>query len=171
MEKLIVAPAPHAHSGDSVRRNMLLVIAALIPAYAVSIVAFGWGALITMAIVTLPAVQSRNSARSLFIQRMQSEIATAVRLTTSLSRNAGANSAAILAQIRSNVYAIGLINDISIGQEGVSGRLLREDQVTTLQSAIDNYLAFLTTGMDTGEYQTNLQNSLETLQTEISILE
>ena len=74
---------------------------------------------------------------------MQSEIATAVRLTTSLSRNAGANSAAILAQIRSNVYAIGLINDISIGQEGVSGRLLREDQVTTLQSAIDNYLAFL----------------------------
>ena len=50
MEKLIVAPAPHAHSGDSVRRNMLLVIAALIPAYAVSIVAFGWGALITMAI-------------------------------------------------------------------------------------------------------------------------
>ena len=128
-------------------------------------------ALITMAIVTLPAVQSRNSARSLFIQRMQSEIATAVRLTTSLSRNAGANSAAILAQIRSNVYAIGLINDISIGQEGASGRLLREDQVTTLQSAIDNYLAFLTTGMDTGEYQTNLQNSLETLQTEISILE
>ena len=128
-------------------------------------------ALITMAIVTLPAVQSRNNARSLFIQRMQSEIATAVRLTTSLSRNAGANSAAILAQIRSNVYAIGLINDISIGQEGVSGRLLREDQVTTLKSAIDNYLAFLTTGMDTGEYQTNLQNSLETLQTEISILE
>ena len=50
MEKLIVAPAPHAHGGDSVRRNMLLVIAALIPAYAVSVVEFGWGALITMAI-------------------------------------------------------------------------------------------------------------------------
>ena len=48
--KLIVSPAPHAHSGDSVRRNMLLVIAALIPAYAVSIAAFGWGALITTAI-------------------------------------------------------------------------------------------------------------------------
>ena len=47
MKNLIVAPAPHAHSGDSVRRNMLLVIAALMPAYAVSLVAFGWGALIT----------------------------------------------------------------------------------------------------------------------------
>lgn len=50
MDKLIVSPAPHAHSGDSVRRNMLLVIAALLPAYAVSIAAFGWGALITTAI-------------------------------------------------------------------------------------------------------------------------
>lgn len=47
MKNLIVAPAPHAHSGDSVRRNMLLVIAALMPAYAVSLAAFGWGALIT----------------------------------------------------------------------------------------------------------------------------
>jgi len=50
MNKLIVAPAPHAHSGDSVSKNMLLVIAALIPAYAVSLAAFGWGALITTAI-------------------------------------------------------------------------------------------------------------------------
>ena len=50
MKPLIVAPAPHAHSGDSVRKNMLLVIAALLPAYAVSVVAFGWGALITMLI-------------------------------------------------------------------------------------------------------------------------
>lgn len=47
MKNLIVAPAPHAHSGDSVRKNMLLVIAALLPAYAVSLAAFGWGALIT----------------------------------------------------------------------------------------------------------------------------
>ena len=50
MKQLIVSPAPHAHSGDSVRKNMLLVIAALMPAYVVSVVAFGWGALITTAI-------------------------------------------------------------------------------------------------------------------------
>jgi len=59
MNKLIVAPAPHAHSGDSVRKNMLLVIAALMPAYAVSLVAFGWGALITtlISIVACCAVE------------------------------------------------------------------------------------------------------------------
>ena len=50
MKKLIVAPAPHAHSGDSIRRNMLLVILALMPAYVVSVVEFGVGALITAAI-------------------------------------------------------------------------------------------------------------------------
>lgn len=50
MKNLIVSPAPHAHSGDSVRKNMLLVIGALLPAYAVSVAAFGWGALITAAI-------------------------------------------------------------------------------------------------------------------------
>ena len=50
MKNLIVAPAPHAHSGDSVRRNMLLVILALLPAYVVSVIEFGWGALITAAI-------------------------------------------------------------------------------------------------------------------------
>ena len=50
MKQLIVSPAPHAHSGDSVRKNMLLVIAALLPAYVVSVIEFGWGVLITTAI-------------------------------------------------------------------------------------------------------------------------
>ena len=127
--------------------------------------------LVAMTAVALPAVRSRSAARTLYISRMQNEIATAVRLATSLSRNAGANSAAILAQIRSNIYTIGVINEISIGQEGADGRLIQEEQVTTLQSAIDNYLAFLTTGMDTGEYQTNLQNSLNEMQTLIIALE
>ena len=50
MKQFILAPAPHAHSGDSIRRNMLLVILALLPAYVVSVIEFGWGALITAAI-------------------------------------------------------------------------------------------------------------------------
>ena len=56
MKNFIVAPAPHAHSGDSVRRNMLLVILALLPAYVVSVIEFGWGALITAAISVLACV-------------------------------------------------------------------------------------------------------------------
>jgi len=127
-------------------------------------------AVIALSVIAYPAVQSRSAAHSLYIQRMQNEIATAVRLTTSLSRNAGASSAAILAQIRSNIYAIITTNEISMALEGSSGRLVAEEQLTSLQSAIDNYLTFLTTGMDTGEYQTNLQNALETLQVQINAL-
>ena len=56
MKNFIVAPAPHAHSGDSVRRNMLLVILALLPAYVVSVLEFGYGALITAAIAIIGCV-------------------------------------------------------------------------------------------------------------------
>lgn len=50
MSNFITSPAPHVHGGDSVRKNMLLVILALLPAYVVSVIEFGWGALITAAI-------------------------------------------------------------------------------------------------------------------------
>ena len=50
MSPLIVSSAPHIHGKDSVRRNMLNVIIALCPAYIVSVIAFGWPALITTAI-------------------------------------------------------------------------------------------------------------------------
>ena len=52
----MTSAAPHVHSGDSVQKNMLLVIIALLPAFAVSIVAFGWGALITTAISVVTCV-------------------------------------------------------------------------------------------------------------------
>ena len=56
MKQFIVSPAPHFHSGDSVRKNMLLVIIALLTAYAVSVWQFGWGALITTAISVVACV-------------------------------------------------------------------------------------------------------------------
>lgn len=56
MAQLQTSAAPHVHSGDSVQKNMLLVILALLPAFAVSIVAFGWGALITTAISIITCV-------------------------------------------------------------------------------------------------------------------
>ena len=53
---LIVSPAPHVHSGDSVRKNMLNVIIALSPAFVISLLAFGWGALITTAVSVVSCV-------------------------------------------------------------------------------------------------------------------
>ncbi|MCD8293193.1 MAG: RnfABCDGE type electron transport complex subunit D [Prevotellaceae bacterium] len=46
MNKLIVSLSPHVHSGDTVKKNMYGVLVALIPAFLVSLVFFGAGALI-----------------------------------------------------------------------------------------------------------------------------
>lgn len=54
MEKLIISPAPHLHSGDSVPKKMSGVIVALVPALLASLYFFGLGSLI----VTLTAVVS-----------------------------------------------------------------------------------------------------------------
>ncbi|MCC8145779.1 MAG: RnfABCDGE type electron transport complex subunit D [Bacteroidales bacterium] len=46
MEKLIVSPSPHIHSGDTVEKKMYGVLIALIPTFIVSLIFFGLGALI-----------------------------------------------------------------------------------------------------------------------------
>lgn len=50
MEKLIISPSPHIHSGDTVERNMYAVLLALIPACLVSIAQFGLGALVVLSV-------------------------------------------------------------------------------------------------------------------------
>lgn len=52
MNKLLISPSPHVHSGDSIEKNMYGVLIALIPAFICSIVFFGMGAII----VTLTSV-------------------------------------------------------------------------------------------------------------------
>ncbi len=49
-KKLIVAPSPHLHGGESTRRIMMDVIIALIPAFAISIIYFGLSALYVTAV-------------------------------------------------------------------------------------------------------------------------
>ena len=126
------------------------------------------GLLIAALVIGVPLLQKSNTTRSVYIQRIQAECDEANRLTSTLSRNAGADSASILARIRSGLYAIRMINDLSISQG--AGVLIPEDRVMTLQNTVDRYLDYLTTGMDTGEYQTTLQTALEELRDELSIL-
>lgn len=45
--QFIVAPSPHVHGNYSTQRLMLDVIIAMLPAWAVSIFFFGWGAIVT----------------------------------------------------------------------------------------------------------------------------
>ena len=52
MNKLLISPSPHVHSGDSIEKNMYGVLIAMIPAFICSVVFFGMGAII----VTLTSV-------------------------------------------------------------------------------------------------------------------
>ncbi|BAX79207.1 RnfABCDGE type electron transport complex subunit D [Labilibaculum antarcticum] len=52
--KVLIAPSPHVHSGDSIQKNMYGVVFAMLPALIFSFVYFGMGAII----VTLTAVAS-----------------------------------------------------------------------------------------------------------------
>lgn len=56
MDRLIISPSPHIHSGDSVERNMYAVLIALAPACLVSLVTFGLGAFIVLAVSVLACV-------------------------------------------------------------------------------------------------------------------
>lgn len=64
MNKWIVSSSPHVHSGDSIQKNMLYVVLALLPAYLVALYYFGVGALV----VSLVAVASCIGFEA-FIQR------------------------------------------------------------------------------------------------------
>ena len=119
-------------------------------------------ALAATLIITLPVMTKQGETRSLYIQKIQSEVDEALRQTTTLSRNAGADSAAILSRIRCNIYAIRTLNSVNSGTGG--GMIIEEERLTTLLNTVDRYLNFLTTGMDTGEYQTALQVALTELQ-------
>lgn len=50
MERLIISPSPHIHSGDSIERNMYAVLLALVPACIASFVQFGLGAVVVLAV-------------------------------------------------------------------------------------------------------------------------
>ena len=119
-------------------------------------------ALAATLIITLPVMRKQEEARSLYIQKIQAEVDEALRQTTTLSRNAGADSAAILSRIRSNIYAIRTLNSVNSASGG--GTMLEEERLTNLLNTVDRYLTYLTTGMDTGEYQTALQVALTELQ-------
>lgn len=56
MNKLIVSLSPHVHGGDSVQKNMYGVLIALLPAFLVSLLFFGLGALLVTATSVLSCV-------------------------------------------------------------------------------------------------------------------
>lgn len=121
-------------------------------------------AIIVLGVISYPAITSRSSSHDLYILRMRNECDEAIRLTNTLSRNAGADSAGILARIRSNIYAMTVINVFNNNQEVGNTDLVPSSTLDEIINLLDKYQNVLITGMDTGEQQTNLLNDLETVR-------
>ena len=126
-------------------------------------------ALAVMLVISLPLMKGRESSRAYYIQQIQKECDDAVKESSTLSRTAGADSAAILSRVRSYIHAIRVVNDLSGSETG--RKLLEDERLMTLQNMVDQHLQYLTTGMDTGGYTTNLQTALGDLQEIVNNLE
>ncbi|MDO5435431.1 MAG: hypothetical protein Q4G19_03585 [Clostridia bacterium] len=118
----------------------------------------------------IPRISSGNELRTLYIRKMQSECDEALRQTNVLSRNAGADTSANLARIRSNVYSIEQINTLSASLPGETKTLIDGSVLSSIRLNIDTFLSVLATGMDTGEYVTDLQTTLDTVRSLLSSL-
>lgn len=126
-------------------------------------------AVIAMAVFMIPTIKGQNEEREIYIHRFQMEAEEASRQTNSLSRTAGADSASILAKIRSNIYAVKKLNEHYSSQHGVP--LLAEADLQEMVNMVDRYLAALTTGITTGTYQTDLQATIDQLVEVLGTLE
>lgn len=126
-------------------------------------------AVIAMAVFMIPTIKGQNEEREIYIHRFQMEAEEASRQTNSLSRTAGADSASILAKIRSNIYAVKKLNEQYSSQHGAP--LLAEADLQEMVNMVDRYLAALTTGITTGTYQTDLQATIDQLVEVLGTLE
>ena len=126
-------------------------------------------ALAAMLVISLPMIKSQGNNRNVYIQMVKKEFREADNDSQTLSRTAGADSAAILSRIRSNIHSIRSANSLSNATG--NGQLLQDQELEALQIMVDQYLVYLTTGMDTGRYTTDLQNALDELEITINNLE
>ena len=127
-------------------------------------------ALIGGAVVAVPALQYRSNANDLFVRRMASECGEAVTLAGTLSRTAGTSSYDTLARVRARVYAMELMNSLSVNLNGSSGTIVSSEWFTSLTNQLDNYGTQLITGMSTGDLATTLQTDLSTLHAQLQTL-
>ncbi len=126
-------------------------------------------ALTVLLIISLPLIRNKGNVRTQYIQQLRRECQEAYNNTQTLSRTAGADSAEILASVRSNIHAMRVVNNLS--GAGGNGYLVDDGRLSSLIGTVEEYLGILTTGMETGQYVTSLSTSLADLQASISNLE
>lgn len=136
-------------------KNALLVLLAL--------------ALIVSLIIGLPAIRYRSDARAYMLSRMEVECGDAQYVLTKISNTGGSSTYAQLARIRSEVYAVQILNQTYAALEGSGGVLVDEAVFTNLFTLIDNYYNHLiTSATNTSIVLTDLDAALSDLMARLS---
>lgn len=156
--------SPHMRSrdggSDQLRRRVQTIFTMLLLAAVIALAIFGGNAL-----------RYQAAAHELFVQKIQTECGNALQLCNTLSRTAGSSSSSTLGKIRQHVYSMQTINDLNVGLEGASGWMVQESYFSNLYTLLDNYETKLVTGMTTGDYQTQLLQTLTELYEQVELLE
>ena len=125
-------------------------------------------ALIASLVVGIPSINYRTEARSYFVNRMLTECDSAVQRVQKLSRTAGSTSAQIMAEIRSYIYAVDVLNQAYSGTGG--GQLLDAGLLNSMYSLLETYSNQLVTGTDTGEIQSAISDAILEIHNQIEKL-
>ena len=110
-------------------------------------------------------------AWQLYRQRALSECNSAVTLCNNLSRTGGSSTADTLGGIRSRIYAISTISELSAALGGSRERLVDTSWFTQINGLLDAYYSQLQTGaLNTSNLQNDLYAILTQLQLQLNSL-
>ena len=126
-------------------------------------------ALIVGAVFAVPAFRYRSETADTYLQRVRSECSTAISLTNTLSRTAGSGTNSTLALVRSHIYAMEVISTLNNGMGG--GYIIQPSVFSSLYSILDEYSSRMTTGTNTADQVTALQNSLQAVYDMLGAIE
>ncbi len=125
-------------------------------------------AFISALIYGLPAVRLQHEESELIRARLLTECEGAVNRVSRLSRTAGSNSTLTLAEIRSYIYAMDVINQTH--QSLTGQQLVENSRFTSLYALLESYTSQLLSGSDTGAMQTAITNALSELYQNVQAL-
>ncbi len=124
--------------------------------------------LIGLTVYSVPALRFRYEEAGLVRTRLLADCEAAVTRVQRLSRTAGSNSSVTMAEIRSYIYAMDVLNQMHASLTGetlVDGALF-----TNLYSLMESYSAQLLTGTDTGAMQTAIDSAVSEIYTRVQAL-
>ena len=109
-------------------------------------------------IYAFPGMNMKRDEAELIRARLLAECEAAVTRVQRLSRTAGSNSTLTLAEIRSYIYAMDVLNQT---HQSLTGEVLIESsRFSNLYTLIESYSSQLLVGSDTGNMQTAITNTL-----------